>query len=109
MPLTLILGLRLLGFLLFVFFRVYISLVAAAVGAACNPGREVVAFVPKRWNSNRAGAFLNSLDEAGIVTIKADGSVSLPKRYHLKAKATTLPTRKAELLQVIRDSVERES
>lgn len=49
-------------------------------------GEQVVLFVPRRWNSDRAGAFLNAFDEAGILTIKADGSVSFPKRYLLKSK-----------------------
>lgn len=70
-------------------------------------GEQVLAFVPKLWNSDRAGAFLNTFDEAGIIAIKADGTVSLPRRY-LKSQDAATPKRKAELLQTVRNLAARE-
>lgn len=70
---------------------------------------QLMAFVPRFWNSDHAGAFLRTFDEAGIITIRADSTLSLPGRYRKAeaAKAAAMPTRKAELLELVRSLSQR--
>lgn len=68
---------------------------------------KVLALIPKLWNSERTGAFLETFDEAGVITIKESGDLSLPRRY-LGNKVNGLPTNKQGLLQLVLDLVETE-
>jgi hypothetical protein len=67
-------------------------------------GEQLLALVPKLWNSYQLNVFLNTFDEAGVLTIKEDESLSLPRRY----KADGMPTHRQELLQMIRSLAGRE-
>lgn len=66
-------------------------------------GEQLLAFVPKLWNSDRESSFLNTFDEAGIITIREDSSLSLPRRYVTgnQGKADGIPAQKRDLLQLI--------
>ena len=68
-------------------------------------GEQILALVPKLWNSEQAGAFLNTFDEAGVITIKETEILSLPRRY-LENKDASTPTSKQDLLQLIRNLIE---
>lgn len=66
-------------------------------------GEQILALVPKLWNSGSAGAFLNTFDDAGIVTIKENNTLSLPRRY-LRNRANVAPLSKRDLLQSVRNA-----
>jgi hypothetical protein len=62
-------------------------------------GEQLLALVPKLWNSDQPNVFLNTFDEAGVLTIKKDESLRFPRRYE---KADGMPMHRQELLQMIR-------
>jgi hypothetical protein len=70
-------------------------------------GEQILALIPKLWNSEQSGAFLNTFDEAGVITIKDDETLSLPRRYR-ENKTDSTPTNKQGLLQLVRDLIEKE-
>lgn len=67
-------------------------------------GEQVLLFVPDdpAWQQDQNDPYIELMDEAGLIAIHADSSVSLPKRFRTNSHGVTISSSGGELLERVR-------